>query len=337
MRREPTTKTYTVIVAPDDTSRVRRFQVNHGLFRRVAVGGSVALVVLLLAFVDYLRLRVQAMDVDRLRAQTQAQQEKVDQVSVTLETLEGELGRLREFERKVRVIANLPTSMAETVSESKPETAGQGGGSEPWEGPLPPEGASYESPPDATAGPAAVGDVGALPQNELDAAALARVSHKAERLGPLLLARTASVEELVDQLQGRSRLLASTPSIWPARGWLTSGYGYRVSPFTGKRQFHAGVDIAADNGTEIVAPARGRVTFVGRKGPLGKALVIDHGYGVRTSYGHTAEVHVKPGHEVERGQVVASIGMSGRTTGPHLHYAVEVNGKSRNPLDYVFE
>jgi hypothetical protein len=336
MRREPTTKTYTVIVAPDDTSRVRRFQVNHGLFRRAAVGGAVALVLLLLGLVDYVRLRVQAVDVDRLRAQTQAQQETVDQVSVTLDTLEGELGRLREFERKVRVIANLPTSMAETVSESK-ENAGQGGGLEPWEGPLPPDGVSYESTLQEPAGDDESASLEPLPQNELDPSALARVTHKADHIGPLLLARTASVEELTDQLQGKSRLLASTPSIWPARGWLTSGYGYRISPFTGQRQFHAGVDIAAGNGTDIVAPARGRVTFVGRKGPLGKALVIDHGYGVHTTYGHTADVYVKPGQEVERGEVVASIGMSGRTTGPHLHYSVEVNGKSRNPLDYVFE
>ena len=127
------------------------------------------------------------------------------------------------------------------------------------------------------------------------------------------------------------------PSIWPAKGWLTSRFGPRVSPFTGKRQLHAGIDIAAASGTSIYAPARGRVTFVGRKGPLGKTVVLDHGFGVKTVYGHTKEIHVSSGETVERGQEIAAIGSTGRSTGPHLHYVVEVNGKARDPLDYIFD
>jgi murein DD-endopeptidase MepM/ murein hydrolase activator NlpD len=131
--------------------------------------------------------------------------------------------------------------------------------------------------------------------------------------------------------------LASTPSIWPTEGWVTSGYGYRISPFTGRRTFHAGIDIASDFGTRIVAPARGRVVFVGRKGSLGKTLKIDHGFGLRTFYGHAAEIHVERGQEIERGERIASVGSTGRSTGPHLHYSVEVNGRSVNPRNYIFE
>ena len=79
------------------------------------------------------------------------------------------------------------------------------------------------------------------------------------------------------------------------------------------------------------------MSFVGTKGPLGNAVVLDHGYGVRTFYGHTHEIHVKTGEEVERGQLIASVGNSGRSTGPHLHYSVEVAGKAVNPMNYIFD
>jgi len=125
--------------------------------------------------------------------------------------------------------------------------------------------------------------------------------------------------------------------VWPTRGWITSRFGYRTSPFTGRRQHHGGIDIATKQDTPIIAPATGRVSFVGSKGPLGNAVVLDHGYGVRTFFGHTHEIHVKIGDQVERGQLIASVGSTGRSTGPHLHYSVEVGGKSVNPMNYIFD
>ena len=121
------------------------------------------------------------------------------------------------------------------------------------------------------------------------------------------------------------------------RGWLTSGYGSRISPFTNRSQFHAGIDIAGERGTDVVAPARGEVVFAGPRGPLGNSLIIDHGYGIRTYYGHSDELYVKRGEVVRRGQRIAALGNSGRSTGPHLHYVVEVAGKAKNPLDYIFD
>jgi murein DD-endopeptidase MepM/ murein hydrolase activator NlpD len=118
---------------------------------------------------------------------------------------------------------------------------------------------------------------------------------------------------------------------------MTSRFGNRISPFTGARQFHSGIDIAGRRGTDVVAPARGRVVAAGNRGPLGRSVTLDHGYGVRTVYGHNDELHVKRGQEVERGQVIASLGSTGRSTGPHLHYTVEVKGKAVNPLDYIFD
>ena len=166
---------------------------------------------------------------------------------------------------------------------------------------------------------------------------LGSLDERATHLGADAEERVESLAQLLDQLEDKQDKLASSPSVWPSKGWLTSRFGARISPFTGRRQMHAGLDIAAASGTPIVAPARGRATFVGTKGPLGRALVIDHGFGVKTMYGHTREIFVKPGETVERGQRIASIGSTGRSTGPHLHYVVEVNGVPRNPLDYIFD
>ena len=128
----------------------------------------------------------------------------------------------------------------------------------------------------------------------------------------------ASLEGLLDELEAKRRQLASMPSIWPTKGWLTSRFGRRVSPFTGRTEKHAGIDIAAKSGSSIAAPARGRVSSIGTTGPLGNSVIVDHGFGVKTFYGHTEEIHVGVGEEVTRGQLIASVGSSGRSTGPHL-------------------
>jgi murein DD-endopeptidase MepM/ murein hydrolase activator NlpD len=163
------------------------------------------------------------------------------------------------------------------------------------------------------------------------------LAREAERLGLVADARALSLKELVEQLEDKHHRLASSPAIWPAHGWLTSRFGPRISPFTGMRQFHSGIDIAGARGTEIVAPADGRVEFVGAKGPLGQTVMIDHGFGIRTHYGHNDSILVKRGDRVARGQVISRLGNSGRSTGPHLHYSVEVNGKAVDPIDYIFD
>jgi murein DD-endopeptidase MepM/ murein hydrolase activator NlpD len=141
----------------------------------------------------------------------------------------------------------------------------------------------------------------------------------------------------VDGLQGKQRRLVSTPSIWPTRGWVTSRFGYRTSPFTGSRQFHAGIDVAGRAGTPVVAPADGRVVHVGQKGALGRTVILDHGYGIRTTFGHNSDVIVQRGQRVERGEKISFLGSTGRSTGPHLHYAVQVDGRRVDPMNYILD
>lgn len=136
-------------------------------------------------------------------------------------------------------------------------------------------------------------------------------------------------------LEHQKTLLASTPSIWPTKGWLSSGFGYRTSPFTGQREFHKGIDISTRMKAPILAPADGIVTFVGWDDGYGKCIVISHGHGLKTRYAHLSKALVKKGQYVKRGDTIALVGSTGHSTGPHLHYEVLLNGLAVNPLRYI--
>ena len=136
-------------------------------------------------------------------------------------------------------------------------------------------------------------------------------------------------------LRSREALLTHTPIGYPVRGWVTSPFGYRKNPFSGLREFHEGVDIAAAVGTPVRSPADGVVIFAGKSEGYGNLLIVDHGYGYSTAYGHCSKLLVKNGDRVVRGQIVALVGNTGRSTAPHLHYEVRVGGVPVNPGGYL--
>jgi murein DD-endopeptidase MepM/ murein hydrolase activator NlpD len=142
-------------------------------------------------------------------------------------------------------------------------------------------------------------------------------------------------ESLLKNLQDQQNLLAATPAIRPTKGWTTSKFGYRISPFTGRREFHKGFDISARKGTKIVATADGVVTFTGKKGLLGKCIIINHGHGMVTRYAHCDKFLKKRGDKVKRWEPIATVGNTGRSTGPHVHYEVHLNGIPVNPEKYM--
>jgi murein DD-endopeptidase MepM/ murein hydrolase activator NlpD len=142
-------------------------------------------------------------------------------------------------------------------------------------------------------------------------------------------------EHLIKMLEKKRNLLASTPSIRPINGWITSKFGYRKSPFTGRKEFHSGLDISNKSGTKIIATADGRVSYAARKMYIGNLVVIDHGHGRVTKFGHLKKILVKRGQQVKRGDVIALLGNTGRSTGPHVHYEVRINGTPVNPLKYI--
>jgi len=155
---------------------------------------------------------------------------------------------------------------------------------------------------------------------------------EAGRRGALLSSRLKLVEK---KLFLEADQLALTPSIAPAAGVLTAGFGPRPDPFTNRSEFHTGIDISTPAGNRVVAPASGTVVRVGWDQGYGRFVEIAHGYGITTLYGHLQAARVAEGERVKRGDLVALVGSTGRSTGPHLHYEVHRDGKPVNPLDYV--
>ena len=143
------------------------------------------------------------------------------------------------------------------------------------------------------------------------------------------------LQSLLTKIQSHSSLLAALPIGKPTQGWVASIYGFRISPFTGENSSHQGIDIAAPSGTPVFAPADGVVVYSGTKSGYGNFLMIAHGYGVVTRYGHNSALLVKVGQRVARGDQIAAVGDTGRSTGPHLHYEIWVNGRVVNPNRYI--
>jgi hypothetical protein len=164
---------------------------------------------------------------------------------------------------------------------------------------------------------------------------LTSVGERIETLKRQIRFEQESYEEIVNSLSERQIRLAHTPSIMPARGFVTSYYGWRKHPLTGQSEFHRGLDVANLVGTPVVATADGKISFAGWKGGFGRVLEIDHGYGYVTRYGHLKSILARVGDTVFRGQTVGLLGSSGNATGPHVHYEVLIDGKHTNPKAYI--
>ena len=141
--------------------------------------------------------------------------------------------------------------------------------------------------------------------------------------------RLASVQSRVSSQQALAR---ATPSIWPVLGWFSSTFGTRKDPFTGGDDFHSGLDIAADRGTRVWATGDGTVESAGFNGNYGNSVLVNHGYGITTRFGHLSRLSVQAGQQVKRGDVIGYVGSTGRATSPHLHYEILLNGSPINPL-----
>jgi murein DD-endopeptidase MepM/ murein hydrolase activator NlpD len=163
------------------------------------------------------------------------------------------------------------------------------------------------------------------PELPLDEMGLATLASKMSRL-----------EENMRAYEEILRQHGYTPTIWPVNGTLEGGFGGRRNPFGGPGyEFHTGQDIEAPMGTPVIAGARGQVSFVGWQNGYGQLVVIDHGGGLSTRYGHLSHIDVDLGQSVSRGQLLGKVGSTGRSTGPHLHYEVRINDQPVNPLQYL--
>ena len=148
----------------------------------------------------------------------------------------------------------------------------------------------------------------------------------------LLGAVEGRLESLKTTVERQQALARSVPSIWPLAGWLSSTYGRRPDPFDGTTDFHQGLDIVADRGTPVHATANGTVDSAGYSGNYGNQVLVDHGFGIGTRFGHLSKVAVRAGQSVRRGEIIGYVGATGRATNAHLHYEILLNGQPINPL-----
>jgi murein DD-endopeptidase MepM/ murein hydrolase activator NlpD len=164
---------------------------------------------------------------------------------------------------------------------------------------------------------------------------ISRIQEEIDQLRVAIDLRRQSQEEVRGLFNDQHSLFSAKPQGWPVKGWLTSLFGMRKSPFSGRRVFHEGIDIACRTGTPVTASADGIVSRAGLKSGYGKLVIIDHGYGYQTYYGHNSKIFVKAGQRVKRGDKIAAVGNTGRSTGPHLHYEVRLNGTPVNPRKFL--
>lgn len=293
--------------------------------------------------VDYIGLLSQSIENKRLRVENGQLKQQFSVVEGKLNSLESGLERVKGFVTKLKLITNiesedrtlklaigpLPKSGqsvdAEVATQTGRQPSGYGAGARGGDDH---DGVFFEKPPtDELQGELAV-------EGQRDYASLAiRIDQAVSETN----IREQGVLELWETLSERQSLIAATPNIKPARGWFTSKFGYRISPFNSRPVMHNGLDIAAAPGAPIIAPADGVVSFAGYDPGYGKLVSIDHGYGVVTRFGHTSRIFVEVGQKVRRRDIVAAVGTTGRSTGPHLHYEVRVNNVPVDPQNYVLD
>lgn len=295
---------FNILIFGHKTSKTRHLKIRKKTVKISFYLIGFALLSTTFFFCDYIQVKKKAFELSRLRQETQNQRSQIQFFSARIEDLEKQLSKLKEFDKKIRIIANLERGQETTAS------MGMGG----------------PSPSDIRE---------KLKKEKDDTGLIQQMKSDVERLQSEALSREDSLSELEKLLQVKREMLNHTPSVWPVQGWVTSGFGYRTNPFTGLTQMHEGLDISNRVGTPVVAPANGVVSDVGNDIAVGKVVVIFHGFGMTTRYGHLNKVFVRVGQRVKRGEKIAEVGMTGKTTGPHLHYEVKINGVAVNPTRYI--
>lgn len=288
---------YTFIVVPHAKARFRKLQVSVRLLKWVGGGLGSLILVVMAVLVHYSRIAFEVHELRRLRTENTELREKTLAYEQNAGKLQSKLEQLQGMVNKLGVMAGLEQSLPVGAP-----MAGVGG----------PSGIIDTETP-----PVAAGSLLSM-DKELTS----------------LTTRSAQLEEFY---RDQHTLLASTPSVWPVRGYLSAVFGNRTDPFTGQRDFHPGIDVSTPIGTRVHTPADGLVVSSGERGAYGNTIIIDHGFGIVTRYGHLSGFNVKPGARVRRGEVIGFVGSTGRSTGPHLHYEVWVRDQAQNPIHYILD
>jgi murein DD-endopeptidase MepM/ murein hydrolase activator NlpD len=333
---------YTVVIFRGSTAKPLRFSFPRKFVSKLLIVGAIFVLADILIISHYVIRTGEVWELSAFRAEAMSAREQTAAFSGAVDDLKKRLTSMKEVNQRLRVMLGIdPQKTGDT-------TNGRGGVDAPI-----PEGhtlpASEETPmsdaqvqlsrsvetsqsvlPGETSQSA--GSSGLTEQERITV-----IKDGIDWLSKEATIQEQSLQELSLAAEQKSSRWAATPSIWPVKGWVTSGFGPRVSPFTEKPAWHDGLDIGAAANAPVQAPAQGRVTAVGFDPKLGNLVKVDHGFGIETLYGHLAKALVKEGQRVKRGEVVGLVGSTGLATGPHLHYMVKVHGQALDPVKYILE
>ena len=326
---------YTVVIFRGSTAKPLRFSFPRKFVRKILILGAIILAADILVISHYVVRTGEVWELSAFRAEALSARQQTVAFSTAVDDLKKRLTSMKEVNQRLRVMLGIES----------PKTGDQFNGRGGEETPLP-EGSTLNSVDKPAKGESELqssavsgqSDFAGSGQNGLDQQELvASVKQSIVWLAKEADVQEHTLQELSLAAEQRSSRWAATPSIWPVKGWVTSGFGPRVSPFTEKPAWHDGLDIGAAANAPVQAPAQGRVTNVGFDPKLGNVVKLDHGFGIETLYGHLAKALVKEGQRVKRGDVVGLVGSSGLATGPHLHYMVKVNGQTFDPTKYILD
>jgi hypothetical protein len=331
---------YTVVIFRGSTAKPIRFNFPKKLVRNLTIVCCVLFLADFLVISHYVMRTREVWELSAFRAEAMSAREQTAAFSSAVEDLKRRLVAMKEVNQRLRVMLGIE------VPQTGDMVNGRGGEDVPL-----PEGSSTRGNGlpggrDQVGGGSGMITEGAVrhdhsavvdPDYLENSRLAASVKESLEWLSKEATIQEQILSELSQAAEQRSSRWAATPSIWPVKGWVTSGFGPRISPFTEKLSWHDGLDIGAPPNAPVHATAQGRVVLTAYDSKLGNIVKLDHGFGIETVYGHLAKALVKEGQRVNRGDVVGLVGNTGLSTGPHLHYMVKVNGQALDPLKYILE
>jgi len=333
---------YTVVIFRGSTAKPLRFSFPRKFVRKLLIVCGIFIIADLLVLSHYVIRTGEVWELSAFRSEAMSARQQTVAFSTAIDDLKKRLTSMKEVNQRLRVMLGIETPKTGDLVN------GRGGEDGPIpEGNLIPASGAYRGDtksqsPNAVEGVRAEGTVDQSKNSSLSSEfdeqeLIATVKQGIEWLSREANVQEQTLHELSLAAEQKSSRWAATPSIWPVKGWVTSGFGPRVSPFTEKPAWHDGLDIGAAANAPVQAPAQGRVTTVGFDPKLGNIVKLDHGFGIETLYGHLAKALVKEGQRVRRGDVVGLVGSTGLATGPHLHYMVKVNGQTFDPTKYILD
>ena len=334
---------YTVVVFRGSSAKPLRFSFPRKLVSKLLIIGSIFLLANVLVIAHYVIRTVEVWELTSFRAEAMNAREQTEAFSSSIDDLKKRLTSMKEVNQRLRVMLGIESPKTGDIVN------GRGGIDAPLpegEDSLPADlktlknGAGAQSSKSDETNQSTLSGQARTSADSSDLTEqekVASIKDGIEWLSKEAAIQEQSLQELSLAAEQKSSRWAATPSIWPVKGWVTSGFGPRVSPFTEKPAWHDGLDIGAAANAPVQASAQGRVTAVGFDPKLGNVVKIDHGFGIETLYGHLAKALVKEGQRVKRGEVVGLVGSTGLATGPHLHYMVKAHGQALDPVKYILE